>query len=502
MNHYDLAVIGGGPAGYHAAWLAAAGGMKTALFESEKLGGVCLNEGCIPTKVMLNSSKLLYHINNSAAYGVVMNAGPGDASNKPGAAGFSLSHEAVAARKEKIIRTLVGGVRAKLKSAGAEVFFGGAEITGRGNGGFIIKQTSGTDSFGSVEASNILIATGSSPVIPPIKGVREGLESGFVLTSREALSLAEIPRRLIIVGGGVIGLELADYFNAAGANVTVVEMQGRAAYPMDTEIADILVSNLQKKGVGFRFGCLLTDIHMPGPGPKEGGAAIRLTDKPVVMDSKDAGDHSVHTGNDAGGIETLAAGKILISVGRKPNASGFGADKLGVCVEKGAVVTDDYMRTNIPGIYAAGDVNGKLMLAHTAYLEAGAAVSHMLGKPYRMRYGAIPSVIYTDPEAASVGETGESAEAKGLAVKTVTLPLRYSGRYVAETEGGDGICKVVFDAVKSTVAGVHIAGTYASEIILSAAMMVDGQWPVETLKQIAYPHPTVGEILREAVFEY
>jgi len=504
MEQYDLAVIGGGPAGYFAAERASAVGMKTVLFEADKLGGVCLNEGCIPTKVMLNTSKLLYYAKNGGTYGirsiypsaVLPNAFHTDAphpdvpnptahpnvSHTDGVT-FAIDHAAVLARKEKVVRTLVAGVRSKLKAAGADVRSGKAEIGGARNNRYIITQTTGDESGREIDAARVLLATGSAPAIPPIANIHAGIESGFIITSREALSLTEIPEKLIIVGGGVIGLELADYFNAAGSDVTVVEMLDRAAFPMDADVIKVVVSGLQKRGVAFRFGSRLTEIIQPD------------VDISGIADAQ-KGQIRVDSPS---GSETIPVDKVLIAVGRRPNISGANMDKLGICVERGAIVTDGDLRTNIPNVYAAGDVNGRMMLAHTAYLESERAVSHMLGKPGRMRYGAIPSVVYTNPEAACAGETEESATDKGLSVKAINIPLTYSGRYVAES-GGGGICKVLLDKKNGTVAGVHIAGTYASEIILSAALMVEGRWTAEALKGIAFPHPTVGEAIREALY--
>ena len=478
MELYDLAILGGGPAGYLAAERAAASGLKTALFEESNPGGVCLNEGCIPTKAMLNASKYYYAAQKFSHYGVHSDG-----------AGISIAHGAVLERKEKVVRTLVSGVKAKLKAAGAAVFYGHAAIAGKaqqGHGGgntggnnsgggssggnYVIAVQTGQNAGLEVLAARVLIATGSAPIIPPIDGVREQLESGLVITSREALSLEAPPKELVIVGGGVIGLELADYYNAAGSNVTIVELLDRIAAPMDLEISNILMANLKKKGIAFKTGRRLASAS------PDGSIAIMPN-------------------------ETLHADKVLLCVGRKPRTADIGLEALGVCVERGAVICDEHMRTNVPNIYAAGDVNGKSMLAHTAYREAECAVGHMLGKPSRMKYGAIPSVIYTYPEAAGVGETSESAAAKGLDVRTVKLPLRYSGRYVAEEDNGDGMCKLLIDPRNRKVAGAHVIGSYASEIILSAAFMIESNWPVEALRELVFPHPTVGEALRDALFE-
>ena len=504
MDQYDLAIIGGGPAGYLAAERAASGGMKTILFEEEKLGGVCLNEGCIPTKAMLNSSKLLYYAKTGPSYGIKA-AGVRSGKRENGGAAddgaldnveFSILHSAVLARKEKTIRTLTAGVRSKLKTAGADICAGKAEISGRGGDRYIVTQLTGGDAGRQIDAARILIATGSSPIIPPIDGITQALGTGFAITSKEALSLAEIPEKLVIAGGGVIGLELADYFNAAGSSVTIVEMLDRVAYPMEAEISGILMNNLKKRDVEFLLGHKLISVAQ-----SHGSNAGRE----IIIESADNANKD--SGGDTGaaqstGAKLLNADRVLLSVGRKPNITGFGLDNLGVYIERGAVATDTRMRTNIPNVYAAGDVNGKYMLAHTAYREAECAVSHMLGMPAVMRYDAIPSIVYTNPEIAGVGETLKSAETKGFNAKEIKLPLRYSGRYIAEVDGGDGICKIIFDTRKNTVIGAHICGLYASEIIFSAAFMIESHWTVEALRELTFPHPTVGEALREALFMY
>jgi dihydrolipoamide dehydrogenase len=448
-NKSDLIILGGGPAGYVAAERASAGGLSVTLFESRSLGGVCLNEGCIPTKSMLYSAKLLDGARHGAPYGVRVD-------------GASLDHAAVMRRKDKVIKTLVAGVAAKMKAHGVTVIQKNGTVTGKTPSGFAV-----TDGEREYEASRLLICTGSEPIIPPIPGIAEGIESGFVLTSREALELTDIPKELVIVGGGVIGLEMACYFQTAGSRVTVVEMLDKIAGPTEREISKILLGNLQKRGIEFKLGRKVTGVT-PG--------------KSVTTDDG-----------------AINADKALLTIGRKPR-TGAGLEAIGVFIERGAVVTDGHLRTNVPNVYAAGDVNGRIMLAHTAYREAETAVNHMLGRADCMRYDAVPSVIYTNPEAACVGETEESAAARGLPFKTAKLSMRYAGRYIAENEGGDGICKVVADARDGRLLGVHMIGAYASEIIFSAAMMIESRRPADALKKLIFPHPTVGEIIKESLY--
>lgn len=455
MIAFDLVVLGGGPAGYNAAEKAAAAGLKTAVIEQRALGGVCLNEGCIPSKSLLYSAKIYDYANHGDKYGVTTT-------------GAAIDQKAVVARKNKVVKTLVTGIAMKLKKLGVTVVNAPGEILGRGENGFEISAA------GEVYAGkSLLIATGSAPVIPPIPGLREGVASGFVMTNREVLDLEEIPSRLTVIGGGVIGLEMASYYNSVGTQVTVIEMLDHIAGATDGEIAKNLQKNYAKKGVKFRLGCKVTCV----------------------------GSDSVTFENEKGESESVAADKVLCSIGRRAVTEGFGLEKLHVLLERGAIVTDEYMKTSVAGVYAAGDVNGRSMLAHTAYREGEVAVNNILGKRDKMRYEAIPSVIYTNPEVASVGETLESAKAKGMDAVCVNLTMRYSGRYVAENEGGDGIVKVVADKKTNRLVGVHMIGNYSSEIIYGAALMLETQIDIENLKELVFPHPSVCEVIREALFE-
>lgn len=454
MEKFDLIVLGGGPAGYLAAERASQGGLKTAVFEKRALGGVCLNEGCIPSKALLNSAKIFDYTKHAESYGVHV-TGP------------QLDHAAVVARKNKVVKALVSGIGMKMKKEKVTVIAKAAKITGKSAEGFTV-----TDGDETYISDRLLIATGSVPVIPPIPGLREGIESGFCLTNREILELTELPESLVVIGGGVIGLEMASYFNSAGSKVTVIEMLDKIAGPTEREISEILLKNYKKAGVDFKLSCKVTAVGKDGVTYEENGI-----------------------------LKTFAASKVLVSIGRKPFTEGIGLETIGVYTERGAVVTDDRLRTNVPNVYAAGDVNGKLMLAHTAYRESEVAVNHMLGKKDIMRYTAIPSVIYTNPEVASVGETPESAAQKGIEAKTVSVSMRLSGRYLAETDDGNGIAKLVADMKNDRLIGVHLIGSYTSEIIYGAALMLETNLKIDALKELVFPHPTVCEVIREALFE-
>jgi dihydrolipoamide dehydrogenase len=312
-------------------------------------------------------------------------------------------------------------------------------------------------------------------VVPPIPGLRESYAGGLAVTNREILDLRTAPGRIVVVGGGVIGLEMASYFCSIGSEVTVVEMLDKIAGPTEGEISKILQKNYEKKGVKFILGAKVAAVNgKPGDG--------------VVEYEKD------------GKTASVACDLVLVSTGRRARTKDIGLEEIGVQLNRGAVVTDEHCRTSVPGIWAAGDVNGKIMLAHTAYREGEVAVSDMQGKPDRVDYRSIPSVIYTNPEVGSVGETVESAKKAGIDAEEATLSLRYSGRYVAENEGGDGIVKVIYGKEHREILGVHMIGSYASEIIYGAAAMVAKKQRVSDVEKLVFPHPTVCEVIREAMF--
>lgn len=455
MMVFDLIIIGGGPAGYLAAERAGHEGLNTLLIEKRFLGGVCLNEGCIPSKALLYSAKIYDGAVNGEKYGVtVENA--------------LLNHEVVVRRKNKVVKKLVAGIKSKLKMNNVTLLEGAAEILGKSDEGFEVRA--GENSYTGLR---LLIASGSVPVIPAIPGVKEGIEKGYVLTNREILDLKEVPSSLVIVGGGVIGLEMASYFNSAGSKVTVVEMLDHIAGFTDREISEILMKNYQKKGIEFKLGAKVTEVR----------------EDAVIYESE-------------GRAYSLPADKVLMSIGRRAASQGLGLEKIGVITERGSIKTDERCRTNVPEVYAAGDVNGVSMLAHTAYREAEVCINNILGRKDIMRYSAIPSVIYTNPEVACTGENEESAKQKGIDFEAAKLSMMYSGRYAAENEGGDGICKVLIDKKHRTVIGVHMIGNYSSEIIYGACLMIESQMRVNDIKELVFPHPTVSEIIREAIFEF
>lgn len=450
---YDLIILGGGPAGYNAAERAGHAGLKTLVIEERALGGVCLNEGCIPTKTLLYSAKIYDYAKHSKDYGVSFT-------------GADIDHGFVVERKNKVVKQLVSGVGGKMKKAGVEVVKETAKILGRDADGF--KVLAGDKEY---TGKQILIATGSSPALPPIDGLKESLENGFALTNREVLDLKEIPKTIVIVGGGVIGLEMASYFNSVGSKVYVVEMMDHIAGAVDREISKMLQKEYAQRGVEFILGARVTSIK----------------------------NNAVTYEKDSKTTE-IKADYALVSIGRRARTEGIGCENIGLKLERGAIVTNEYGKTNVPGVWAAGDVNGKSMLAHTAYREGEVCINNILGKKDRINYNSIPSVIYTNPEVASVGETEESVKEKGLDASIETVTLKYSGRYIAENEHGNGVVKVITDNKHHNILGITMIGSYASEIIYGAAMMVETEMRVNDIQKLVFPHPTVCEVIREAMF--
>ena len=449
---YDLLIIGGGPAGYRAAERAGHKGMSVVLFEARSLGGVCLNEGCMPTKTLLYSAKIYdYAKGGGEKYGVT-------------ATGAAIDHAKVIARKDKVVKTLVSGVAMQMKGAKVTVVAAPAKVAGKNAEGFVV-TADGKEYVGK----KLIIASGSVAAVPPIPGLKESVAAGISLTNREILDLKEVPKKLIVLGGGVIGLEMASYFNSIGSEVTVVEMMDRIGGPTDPEISECLKGLYEKKGVKFM-----------------------LKTKAVAVNG---GKLSVENSDGKAEIE---ADRILVAVGRRPNTADMGYENIGLYMERGAIKTDDEMKTNVAGVFAVGDVNGKSMLAHTAYREAEVAVNIIAGEKDRMEYNAIPAVIYTNPEVSSVGETEETAKAKGLKYKVVKLPLQFAGRYIAENEGGNGFLKMIFDPDKVLI-GAAVIGNPSSEMIFGMAIAITRKLNCNDMAKVVFPHPTVGEIFREAL---
>lgn len=455
---FDVAIIGGGPGGYVAAERAGAAGLKVVLFEKKSLGGVCLNEGCIPTKTLLYSAKVYNYAVQGDHYGVYV--------QNP-----EYKYSEIVERKDKVVKKLVAGVKAKMKAHKVQVVAEHAEIQGRSAEGITINA--GGESY---VARNLLICTGSEAFVPPIPGLKEA--GDVIVTNREILSLKEQPKELVVIGGGVIGMEFAAFYNSLGIKVTVVEMLPKILGPMDDEISSMLQKIYAKRGIEFCLRCKVTGI--------EGNT--------VVYEDPD------------GKVCRVSGDKILVSVGRRAQLQGFGLENLGVAYAENkagkpvGIKVDEQMRTNIPNVYAVGDVTGFSMLAHTASREGEVAINNILGKKDRMRYDAIPGVVYTNPEVAGVGITEEQAKASGKEYEVIKLPMVYSGRFVAENEGGDGLCKLIVGKKYHEVLGVHMLGNPCSEIIAAGCIAIETEMTAEQLQEVVFPHPTVAEIIKETVF--
>lgn len=450
---YDLAIIGGGPAGYVAAERAGAKGLSVVLFEKKELGGVCLNEGCIPTKTLLYSAKILDLSRKSESYGVI---------NKETAFDFAKMMK----RKDKVVKKLVGGVGSKMKHYKVQVVNENAYIEKRTAEGISIQA--GEEKF---SAKNLLICTGSEAIIPPIPGLDAASE--YILTNREILDLNKLPKSLAIIGGGVIGLEFASLYNSLGVEVTVVEALDKILGEMDVEMSSMLMDMYAKKGIQFNLSAKVVEVK-----------------KQELVFEKE------------GKKTSLKAEKILVSVGRRANTQGFGLENIAVLVEKNGIKVNEKMQTNVPNVFAAGDVTGFSLLAHTASREGEVVVNNLSGRNDKMRYNAIPSVVYTNPEFSAVGHTEKTASAKGIQYKVAKLPMAYAGRFIAENEGGAGLCKVLIDEKYGNVIGVHMLGNPSSEMIYGASMAIENEMTLPELEEVVFPHPTVSEIFKETIFSF
>jgi dihydrolipoamide dehydrogenase len=467
MAQYDVIIIGGGPGGYVAAERLGAYGQggarkRVLLIEKAALGGTCLNVGCIPTKTLVNSAKHYVHALEAAKFGVK-------------AENVSFDWKAMQAWKREVVEKLRGGIAMTERKLGVEVAQGEARLLGPG-------KVELRDAQGSVtvhESSAVIVATGSIPAMPPIPGSKGNPK---VVDSTGLLDLAELPKRLCVIGGGVIGVEFAGLFAALGLEVEVVEMMDEIVPFMDREMAPILRKAM--KGVSFRLGCKVEGIE-----DAPAGAAVRYKTK---------------EGADA----RAEADLILMAVGRRPVLDGWGAKEAGLDFSPKGVVVDERMRTNLPGVWAVGDVTGRSLLAHSAYRMADVAADDILAgggasrSPNVMRYSAVPWAVYGITEAAGVGMTEQEAQAKGLAIKKASLSLKVSGRFCAENGfAAPGSVKVIADKASDIILGVHVVGAYASEMIWGGAALIEQELRVRDAKEVIFPHPTVCEAIRDALFE-
>ena len=444
MKTYDLIIIGGGPAGYVAAERAGGAGLKVLLAENQHLGGVCLNVGCIPSKTLLHSAKLYHYAAHSEAYGVK-------------AEGVSFDFGPVQKRKTQIIETLRKGVGGLMKKYKVDVVNGTARL---------LPDRTVAIGDENYTAEHVLVATGSSPARPPIPGS----ELPGVLDSTAILETTSMPSRLVVIGGGVIGCEFACFFGSIGVPVTVVEMLPEICPALDPEIAKTLRRELEKKNVTFHLGARVEEI----------------TEKEVRFSVK-------------GETKSVPRDVVLMATGRSPNVNGLGLEERRVDFDRSGIRIDERCATNVPGVWAAGDVTGRVWLAHAASRMGEVVVNNITGRADRMRYHTVPGVVYTAPEVANVGWTEAQATDQGVPVRTAKIPMTINGRYLAEHEGERGMVKVVLHAETRALLGVHMIGGACSEMIFGAAAMIETEARVDEIADMAFPHPTASEVIRDAV---
>lgn len=441
MSLYDIIVIGGGPGGYVAAIRGAQSGAKVALIEKEKLGGICLNVGCIPTKTLLHTAEVFAAIKESAFLGIKAPAPELDFSKMMG-------------RKDQVVKNLVAGVQWLMKSNGIEVIQGEAEL---------ISTESVSVNGAPFTGKHLIVATGSAPLKLPVPGVEEPI----VITSDEVFTLEQLPESMVIIGGGAVGVEMALLFHTLGCPVTIIEMMDRIVPMMDREVSQALAGILERRGVNIVTGAKVEAIHKRGLAYGQNGT-----------------------------VRELEASAVLMAVGRRSNGNLLALDKLGIEHDRGVVATDEHLRTNIPNTYAVGDVNGKHMLAHVAAMEGVIAVENIMGRERLMDYSAVPQCIYTFPEVAAVGITEEQAIQKGYPTKVSRFPVKANGKSLAEGNR-DGFIKMVTDD-RGRILGTHIIAPHATEMITQCGLAMGLKTAAEDLSRIIFPHPTVSEIISEA----
>ncbi len=452
MIQADIAVLGGGPGGYVAALRAAQLGARVALIEEKAVGGVCLNVGCIPTKALLRSAEVYRAFRQAEAFGLRLEGR------------VTPDWPAIQARKEAIVRQLVGGVEVLLRKAGVQVI--------RGRGRFVAPtalEVTTANGAERIEAGRgIVIATGSRPIELPLPG----FDLPGVIDSSGALALPDLPRRLLIIGGGVIGVEFADLFNAFGVQVTVVEMLDRLLPLMDADLGAALAWTLGRRGVQVHVGSRVAGIKALAGGLQATVAT-------------------------AGGELHLEADQVLVAVGRRPNVENLGLEMAGVRYDRSGIAVDDRMQTNVPGIYAVGDVTGGVQLAHVAMRGGEVAVENALGHATRLDLKTVPWCVYTDPEIASVGLSEAQARDRGYDVRVGRFPLNASGRALTFGET-DGFVKVVAETHLDELLGLHIVAPHASDLIHEGGLALALEATLDEVVTTLHGHPTLGEAVREA----
>ncbi len=443
-----IIIIGAGPGGYETALLAAKRGVEVVLIESGHVGGTCLNEGCIPTKSFCKNAEVLDGLRDAGDFGIT-------------GLDFKFDFKSVVTRKNAVVEQLRGGVEGLLGHKLITLVHGKAYF-----------KDEHTVVVGSVEfsADNIIIATGSVSASLPVPGA----DLPGVLTSKDILDLEEVPQRLCVIGGGVIGLEFASVFRSFGSEVIVLEYCKDILPRFDTDLAKRLKQSLGKRGIEINTQAQVTGIEY-----QDGEYKVSY----------------VRKGKD----ESVIADKVLMAVGRKANVDSLNLSDVGIeFTPRGIVVDDRTMQTNIPHIYAVGDINGKMMLAHAATFQGIVALDHIMGIGNRIDLSVMPAAVFTSPEAASVGLTEDECKEKGLAVKCLKSFFRANGKAVTMGET-DGFCKIVTDAENGLILGCHLFGPHASDIIQEVCALINRKTTLEEFKDIIHTHPTLTEVLQMAV---
>ncbi len=444
---YDCAVIGGGPGGYEAAVLAGKLGLKTVLVEKRDLGGTCLNRGCIPTKALLHSAEVYNEAKNAASLGVNIE-------------GVSFDYAKMAANKENVTKKLRNGIGGLLKACKVTVIKGEAKLTGKHS--FVVDGKETT-------VKNIILATGSEPARIPIPGI----DKPGVVNSDGVLASDKCPESVVIIGGGVIGIEFATLFNTLGKKVTVVEMLPKIMGPTDDEVSKLMMTVLKKRGVEFHLNAKVVSIE----------------DGMKVVYEED-------------GKTCEAPGEqVVVAIGRRPVTKDLGFEAAGVkMTERGFVEIDDHCRTNVENIYAIGDITGKIQLAHVASAQGHCAVANCAGEDKTLNYNIVPSCIYTTPEIAQVGMTEKECKDKGLNIKVGNFNIAGNGRSMIMGEN-QGFAKIVTDARTGEIYGAAIMAPRATDMISEVSAVMKSEGTIEELADTIHPHPTVSEIIMEAAHD-
>ncbi|HAO93912.1 MAG: dihydrolipoyl dehydrogenase [Deltaproteobacteria bacterium GWC2_56_8] len=447
MREFDCVVMGGGPGGYVSAIRGAELGGKVALIEKDKVGGTCLNRGCIPTKALYYSAKALNAARHAGDFGVNV-----------GEVSFDIMR--AVARKDEVVKKLVGGVEQLLKGNAVEVIRGEATIESAGK--VVVKKA---DGFEEIAAKSVIIATGSEPALIPAFSI----DRVNVLTSTEMLDIKKVPESLLIIGGGVMGCEFATLFSSFGSRVTIVELLPTILSTEDKIVSRVIMKRFKETGVS-----VLTEVSVDKVTIEEGRVKTTLKD----------------------GREFITE-KVMVSIGRSFNSLGIGLEKAGVATDRGKIVVNEKMETNILGVYAVGDVTGKMLLAHVASVQGIVAVNNALGKNATMDYSAVPAGIFTDPEIASVGLREKEAAEKNMPVSIGRFPYAASGKALGMGET-EGFCQILADPGTDKVLGCSIVGAHATDLLGEVTLAIRSGAKVKDIAETIHAHPTLPEIVMEA----